>query len=372
MPRSGRQGGVEGKKLPPLVVRRPDAVIRGQSAIWPRIQVDLALGVAAGFLLGGGQGGLRGGVSPRRWAANSRTPTAFMRRQVADQGRGPAGRATSSRAPLADHGLQPGVAAGVERGAGRLQGHAVHQRPARSGAAADGLPVAERAARWPHRPPRPGPAAGGRPARCGRRRRGRRRPAGRGRRPRPSPSNSAAPAWRALRRRRPGSRPGPGSGRGSRARCRRPRSACGPGRGSPRSSAVAARSQRPTDQPSAASTRSEQVMRRPRQVLGVRPGGQHAQVGIELQGVGVDDLAAGRPRQTQRQGRLAACGGSGDQPDAGFHAACPYHRHPARHGPRDRRRRPRAASPARRAPRPDRGTGRRRRRGPGHLSGGRG
>ena len=52
---------------------------------------------------------------------------------------------------------------------------------------------------------------------------------------------------------------------------------------------------------------AEQVMRRAG-LLAARPGGQHPQVGVELHRVGVDDLAADRLRQPQRQGGLAACG----------------------------------------------------------------
>jgi hypothetical protein len=53
MPASGRQGGVQRKKLPPLIFAgcRVDAGPVGHLATHPG---PLALGVAAGFLLGGG------------------------------------------------------------------------------------------------------------------------------------------------------------------------------------------------------------------------------------------------------------------------------------------------------------------------------
>ncbi len=56
-----------------------------------------------------------------------------------------------------------------------------------------------------------------------------------------------------------------------------------------------------------------QMMRDARLFLRAWPGGQQAQVGIELQGVGIDDLAAQPFGQAERQGRLAAGGGAGDQ-----------------------------------------------------------
>ncbi len=77
----------------------------------------------------------------------------------------------------------------------------------------------------------------------------------------------------------------------------------------------------------------EQMVRRPRFLLGGRPGAEHPKVGVELQGVGVDDLAALMLGQPQGQGRLAACGGAGDQ-DYFREAAQLIRSSPRKRGPR--------------------------------------
>jgi len=47
------------------------------------------------------------------------------------------------------------------------------------------------------------------------------------------------------------------------------------------------------------------VVRRLRQLLRGRPGAQHPQAGVELHGVGADDLAAGRGGEAEGEGGLA-------------------------------------------------------------------
>jgi len=74
--------------------------------------------------------------------------------------------------------------------------------------------------------------------------------------------------------------------------------------------------QPPTDRPAVGRVGdAEQVMRRLGQFVARRPGRQHRQAGIDLHGVGVDDLATGLARHRQGQGGLAAGGWPGDKDD---------------------------------------------------------
>ena len=237
-------------------------------------------------------------VRPAAQPANSRKPTAFItgRREIETPSRP---RPPPHRPRRPPPWLPDGVASGVKR---RARRHRAHAAPgagqARTGG---GLPVAQRPAGRPRHGQSAGQAAADRP-------------------PRSAPPPGSTPARRQRSPPRPVGVQLLGGGRDLARRGRHLGQALGQGAkiqagaadddrvaAHARPSRTARRSPRPASGPQ--TSRPRRRRRRtddgaPRLSAAYGRGAEDSQIAIELQGVGIDDLAAGRPRQPRASADL--------------------------------------------------------------------